>query len=1029
MQKKPKPFGQSATPPQAAGYALFRYQSYTKIIFRKIIQNFGRFFAIFAIVALGVGFLSGLLSTSPDMKTSVNNYFDTANMMDVFIKSTVGLTKDDAIALENFPEVAVVQKAHVTDALVETVSDSADGSDTSSIVARIYGLPLQDNSSDTFVDKLSLLEGRFPQNKNECLVAESSETFAAIKPGTKFIISEENLLYLSNVNNLDEMYHVKEWTVTGIARNPLYISGGREPTSIGSGAINTVLYVFDECYALSVYTDFYITLKNKNTFLGFTDEYQNYVDTVCADLEVFGKERANLHKDDIIRSVREQTEIQIAKAEADLINAEKDVADGRKKLKSEQLRVLAELNQNQKKLDDGARQIAESKALMADGKRQLDEAAPLVESVKNNPALKRINQTKLDQYDSGLAEYNSAVKTIAEKETELQQGYIQLEEGKEKSETEFVKAETDLAKAEEKIDTGRITLNEEKQKLTDGIIELPFELRWYVLNRNSNVGSMYFRTNTEKFDAIAKVFPLFFLLLAILVVLTTMTRLVEEDRIDIGTLKALGYRKRVIISKYIFYCILTGLLGSAAGMVIGFQTLPRIFYKVFETRYHLPPMIVLLNWNFGLLASVIVIFCITIATVYACYHTLWENPSRLIHPRAPKTGKRIFLEYIPLLWNNMKFTHKVTARNIIRQKKHFFMTIIGIAGCTALMVTGFGLHDSIIDIVYTQFKKIYHYDLKITLQPYAETDQVIAMLEKSGIAQSDISLLNTQSGFIMNDAKRTDVEIITSEHDISNAVKLYDPQNQDAIRFDKTSVILTQKIAEYLQLQIGDVFSLQNADGTQARVTLTGITENYVGVFCYLGITAYQNAFNSVPEYKTLYAKTNVATTTEQNKLTAHIFSDKGIMGLEWTAQTQSSYNDLMNSITAVVFVLIIAAGLLAVIVLYNLTNINIEERKREISTLRVLGFHQNEAAAYIFREIMVLSIIGGLCGLLLGAPLHRFVINVAETPDLMFGRQISTLSFVFSFIITLFFSGIVDLLELKKIRSINMATSMKSVE
>lgn len=1057
-------------------------KTYVKTIFREIRGTLGRFVAIFAIVALGVGFLAGLLATTPDMKISVDRYFDRTNMMDIFIKAPMGLTEGDAEALRNLPEVDLVLPAYVTDALVKTSADEA-------LATRIYGLPLERIHEKGFVNRMELLQGRMPERNQECLVQQGGGYLSSIAIGTVLTITDESLDY-GGFETLDKVYGVTQYTVTGIVKSPLYISTEREPSSIGSGRLGTVIYVREACYALPAYTDFYITLQNAASLRGFTKPYQERINKAVIAVETLGIERSKIRREEMLveaggltettlaqveteyleakntaerelaaaRLRLEQSAAEIAAGEAELVEAEVKLAEGRGIFEEKQRQLDRELQDNEALLKSGEAELAAAKQTLREHKSQLDAARSQVEKHRGKWYLIFSSKARegIIQYDEGLEAYTAGLKIITEKERELQRGRSAFEAGRQKAETEFAATERELDAVQAEIRDGRARLAEARRKLADGeaayterlletvarlmdgseqleqakqsltdtIIPMP---QWYVLDRNANVGCMNYKANAEKIADVAKVFPIFFLFIAALVALTTMTRMVEEERIQIGILKALGYQKRTILCKYLIYCGLTGVLGSAVGMISGFQGLPIIIYRAFATMYHLPPLVTEFNWPFGLMACGLVLTCTMGATVYACYRSLWEKPALLMVPRSPKSGKRIFLEYIPFIWNRMKFTHKVTARNLIRQKKHFVMTITGIAGCTALMVAAFGLRDSMTDIARTQFEEILQYDVQIELRNEisARTFGANRRFLRSWTS------IHSESGYIVKGNERFNIGIIVPKtaETLPNFINLRNRLTKRPQLFSDTQVILTEKIAERLGLNIGDTIMLENAKGLRGSFTLSGITENYVGVTVYLGHRSYTKEFGGNLSYRTLFAYTGIREQAAQDRFIAGILAEDSVMAAEFTAQIQTSYNNLLHSIGFVVLVLIFAAGGLAMIVLYNLTNININERTREIATLRVLGFHRSEAAAYIFREITVLSIFGALAGLCLGIPLHSFIIGVAENPDLMFGRRIAPVSFILSGVITLFFSAIVDLFMLKKLRAVKMAESMKAVD
>ncbi|GHU85387.1 ABC transporter permease [Spirochaetia bacterium] len=1075
-------------------------KTYFKTILREIQGSVGRFLAIFAIVALGVGFLAGLLATTPDMKASADRYFHQSNMMDIFIKGTLGLTDADAEAVRTLENIEELLPGYVIDTMVKTSAEEL-------LVTRIYGLPLDRIDEASFINRMELIEGRMPEHEGECLVQEAGGYLVKMPLGTRLEIPgdsddtngdehEKNDGSLSIDNNTTETYSVKKYTVTGIVKSPLFISYEREPSGTGNGRLGAVMYVYDSCYALPAYTDFFITLKGTSKLATFSDEYERLVDDAAEKIKTLGEGRYAIRRVELLAEARKtglalladaETEYEngrkqaeaelaggrrkldaaaqeIAAGEAELADGKKRINEGRVHLAEERQRVTAELRDNEAALAQGEREIAAAKQTLAENKAKLDAARDEVEKTRASKTRMStaLGRDGVAQYDAGLAAYQAGLGTVTEKEEELRNGRILLEEGRLRADAEFARAEAELNLAEADIAAGQKRIGEARRELAAGLIEFESgqktaeaELRegkqkiaegrqkiddieikspeWYVLDRNANMGYVDFMMNSEKIADIAKVFPVFFLLVAALVALTTMTRMVEEERIQIGVLKALGYRKRVIAAKYLIYCALTGVFGSAVGMVSGFQGLPVIIYRAFGTRYHLPPLVTEFNWPFGLIACALVLLCTMGATVSASYQALWEKPATLMLPRAPKPGKRIFLEYIPFIWRNMKFTYKVSARNLIRYKKHFIMTVTGIAGCTALMLTGFGLRDSMLDIARTQFSDILKYDLRIEVRDGKDWDSRLTVFlgGSNGNQPMRHIEIHSESGYLIDEKERLSTVLYVPRpgENLGDFISLQNRKTKQPGEFNAESVVVTEKTAEELGVKTGDRIRIENSGGSRGEFILTGITENYVGSMVYIGGEAWRKAFGELSSYPTLFVQTGIDSAPEQDAAIVEILASDTVAGAEFTARTQESYNNLLASISFVVLILILAAGGLAVIVLYNLTNININERSRELATLRVLGFHQGEAAAYIFREITILSIVGTGAGLILGIPLHAFMIGVAETPELMFGRTIAPASFVLSAIFTLLFSAAVDLLMLKKIRNIKMADSMKAVD
>ncbi len=656
-------------------------KAYLKSIYREIKGSFGRFAAIFAIVALGVGFLAGLMITTPNMHGSADEFYDHNNMTDIFIKGTLGLNNDDLEAVLEVNEIHQIMPAYVTDVLMET------GEQT--MVTRVYGLPLGklENNSDDFINRLELIEGRLPQQKNECLVA-SNLNFEDVELGTVFTISEEN----DDYEDRGEIYHTDQYTVVGIVSNPFYFSIEPEPSGIGNGRLGSVIYVDESNYALGVYTDFYITLKGAKEMVAFSDEYETYLDEVVEKLEVVGEKRSELRTSEIIGEVREELEkgrkeyseakeeveaelgtawekIQdgkkaLADGEVELAQGEKELNNGEAALVAERKKVEEELKANEEALLAGEVQLQQGKETLAQSKAQLDAVKDDVEQAKallaSGVPLPKEVVAQIEEYDAGLAAYETGMAEIKAKESEIAAGKVALERGRTEAEREFAKAEADLEKGRLDLIKGKNELEKNREELLKGekeyfeekakaeaelkkaeeeIAEAEDKIseieggKWYVLDRNSNISYASFYFNADKIDAIAKVFPIFFLLVAALVALTTMTRMVEEERTQIGTLKALGYTKGRIMSKYIIYCGLASVLGSILGLLIDFQVLPTVIWGAFTTMYKLPNFTTQFNWTFALITSGAATLCTLGATVSVCYQALKEKPTQLMLPR------------------------------------------------------------------------------------------------------------------------------------------------------------------------------------------------------------------------------------------------------------------------------------------------------------------------------------------------------------------------------------------------------------
>ncbi len=1052
--------------------------TYIKTILREIKQSFTRFIAIFAIVALGVGFLAGLMSGTPDMENSVDTYYDENKMMDIFIKSNFGFTAEDLKAVAETAGVEEVLPAYVMDYVVTT-----DGNE--SLVARIYGQDLFFSDAETGIDSLTLLEGRMPEQADECLVERSGGNLVEIGIGTIIAISSENEDY----QDISDTFAVQEYTVVGIVSNPLYISTENEPSATGTGYIGAILYIDESCYALDVYTDLYLRILGAEALPAFSDTYDTYIENYMEELKTIGKERSLYRYTDVLNDAiqevqeaeieytqnKEEAEIELSdslnelneasdeieSSKTQLAAAKKELAKGEQSLADERTLYEAEVSTAQAEITDGFSQVNTALAALEENKKMLDSIAPEIEAAEEALAMGATLDSetleKIQQYHAALDVYNESYAQLTAQLDQLNAAQTSLDAQEEAAEASFAAADAELDAARAKIKSGQASITEAEDELAEGMesfvtarLEAEAEFleagtkinaakqdiadmeyaEWYVLDHNSNVSYVSFSRNVEKVAAVTNVFPFFFLLVAALVTLTTMTRMIQEERAQIGTLKALGYTKGAIIAKYLIYCSLAGILGSIAGSLAGFQLLPAVIWNAYASMYHLPDLLTSLSWNFILISTLLVLASTIIATVSVCYYTLREKPASLMLPRAPKAGKRIFLEKITPLWKRLSFSYKSTARNIVRYKKHLFMTIIGIAGCAALMLAAFGLKDSMNDIVSTQFNDIFQYDLSIEVLEKDAFDTVLQNFLSDETQVENYIRISSEEGRIIAGASDTVTVIVPEDMaQLGTFIHLVKRESRETMDPSICQVAMSEKLAEVMHLTPGDTFSLENADGKEAVFTLDFVTENYVGAYVYVSRDAYTAAFGETPSYDRILVKTYAEKKEEKERVLSNILNSTSVSKAEFISETKKSYDNLMHSMVFVIMVIIVAAGSLAMIVLYNLINVNIEERRRELATLKVLGYHTKEIAAYIFREIAILCILGTAVGLVLGVFLHSYIVQAVEDINIMFGRNISWLSFLYSGGATLFFSAIVDLFMIKKLKKIKITESLKAID
>lgn len=673
-----------------------------------------------------------------------------------------------------------------------------------------------------------------------------------------------------------------------------------------------------------------------------------------------------------------------------------------------------ELDENEKKIEDGRRQIKEGREKLASGKLELEE--------QRAEAYRQLDEAQ-GLLDDALNELEDGKKKLEDGRKEYEDGLAEYEDGKREADDKLSDAKRQLDDAQKKVDD----------------LELP---DIYTLDRTKSEGAVTYHDDSNRIDSIARVFPAMFFLVAALVALTTMTRMVEDDRIQIGTYKALGYSTARIASKYLWYAGLASVGGAALGIIVLSQVLPYIVTSSYAIIYTIPlrPFPLPIDPVVALMAGGLGVGVTLLSTWAAVVASLHEAPATLMLPRAPASGKRILLERVRPVWRHLSFSWKVTCRNLFRYKRRLAMTVVGISGCTALLLVGYGLHDSIWDIIDCQYGPIIHFNMTVGLDDEAtefDVRRVIDLLEGTGHVNGieRVHQANMQAGKNRSDTTmRVQVIVPRSSDELERVVTLRERTTQDAIPFDDDTVVVTEKIAIKYGIAVGDEILLYDQDaignvtGSGYPMRVCGIAENYVGNIVYMGCDAWKSVDSAEPVFSTLYANADedeavrdelASTLHEQDGVSTVIFSDESI----------NQYRNMLKVVDDVVWVLILSAGLLAFIVLYNLTNINVEERIREIASLKVLGFTKREVYAYIYREIALLAVLGDVLGMLLGTYLETFVITTAEVDYVMFGRTIHMPSYAYSFVITLVFVGLVMLIMRHKLDCVNMVESLKSVD
>ena len=669
---------------------------------------------------------------------------------------------------------------------------------------------------------------------------------------------------------------------------------------------------------------------------------------------------------------------------------------------------------------------------ITDGKSQIAAARSQLDSTKS-----QITDGKA-QILSAWALLNEKEDTLNASKAQLASGEQELADGRSKYEQAAKEAEEQITDGQAKITDGEKQLTDAKQQIADAKAEIKKieNPKWYVQTREDALTEYQgYGDNADRMRSIGKVFPVLFFLVAALISLTTMTRMVEEQRVQIGTMKALGYGKAAIAGKYIGYALIATLGGSIFGVLAGEKILPFIIIYAYMILYkHLPAILVPYHMSYALQASGIAVACTLIATIASCYKELAAEPAELMRPAVPKQGKRILLERIGIIWKHLNFTWKSTVRNLIRYKKRFFMTIFGIGGCMALMVVGFGLKDCIYEIVSLQYEKVQFYDAATYMSDDISEEnrqQLHDYLDQNADIKETIEARMQKTDVKSASGKKTLYLMVPSDNEkIEDFLSFHSRTNKDEVySLKKDEVILTEKIASLLNVKVGDELTIEDEDRGDQTVTVGAICENYMSHYLYLSPEKYEELYGVPAEYNTIIYSVKDGKDDQIEKIGTKLLSMDGVLNVSYTSSIEGRLDDMLRSLNLVIVVLIVSAGMLAFVVLYNLNNINITERQRELATLKVLGFYDGEVASYVYRENILLTIIGSVVGMVLGNLLHRYIILTVEVEEAMFGRQIHWQSYLYSFLFTVAFSLFVNWVMFYKLKKIDMVESLKSVE
>ncbi len=932
-------------------------------------KTWTRFLSILLIVALGVAIFAGLRACKEDMLQSADEYYDSTNLMDLRVISTLGLTQEDVEAIGKLDGVSMVEGAYSSDVLVRF--------EDSDIVVKTFSL-------NNNVNQAKLIEGRLPERNNECLV----DTLLLDNTGYK--VGDTISLSLPE-GDLSEDLEETELTIVGSCTDSRYMSFGRGNGTIGNGEISSFLILPKENFKQEVYTEIYVTAEDVKELNSYSKEYTERVKVVQEAIKAITGERGAIRYEEVTRDPAEELErgeLELAKAKEDLKRKEED--------------TFAEIGK-------GDSSLKAAQATLAELKKELSDKKALLSSTYGEEEIEKL---------------------FAPEEAKLKASEEELQKQKSALEKQSTSAKEQFAKAKEEIAAKEKTLQEGRKELEK--IELPI---WYILNRETIESFVSFEMDADRMDAIARVFPSIFFFVAALVCLTTMTRMVDEQRTQIGILKALGYGKMAIAGKFIKYALFATVSGSIIGVLIGQQIFPYVVINAYRIIYaSLPVIVTPYRLYYAIMAGSLAVFCTMLATFMACMKDLKTEPAQLMRPIAPKAGRRILLERISFLWNRLNFTKKSTLRNLFRYKKRFYMTAIGIAGCMALLIVGFGIRDSIRVMSELQYTELFHQDASISLTEKTTKEErnslIPKLLEEDRILNATMVLDKSMkfSGGSLN--RSASLLVVESGSNYNDFYTFRNRAAKTTYQLKEDGVIVTEKLAKLLKLSVGDTITVEMDNFNKCDVIVTAISENYMGHYVFMTSDFYQSLYQEEPSYnQILLLNQSSAPEFEEGLFRDLLANNKEIMAISSTNSFNNRIHDMLSSLNIIVYVLIICAGMLAFIVLYNLSNININERKRELASLKVLGFYDGEVNSYVMKENNLLTLIGMVIGVFLGIVLHRYIIITCEVDMVMFGRLVKPISLIFSAGITMIFTLIISLFMYFKLKKIDMIESLKSIE
>lgn len=983
-----------------------------KTTLREIRNSFGRYIAILAIVALGVGFFSGLKVTREAMVTTADDYLRTYNFFDYQVMSSLGFEKKDLSSFEKTDRVTAAEGSVSCDVLFTPDKKGADK------VIKLHSVPQKINT-------LKLEDGKMPEKANECVV--DYRLFEENPIGKTIKISGNN-----EKETLD-MLKYKEYLIVGTVVSPIYLNFERGSTALADGSVSGFAYLDKNGFDTDYFTEVY--LKLDHNFPIYSDDYKKLIADTENSVQTTSDKVADRRYQDILRDAKKElsegqkeydknynsyllekadTEAALSQSYHKLTTGRDELAQNEKMLKNRRTQLASA----EKELQKGKEQLAQQKAQFEANKPHMSPEQIAAATAQIAAAEKKL-LTNESSIKEGFAQITAGEKQLAKSKIEIEKGFKSYYSGKSEAETAFSEAEAEFANARKK-------LAEAEEEIRD--IKAPDT---YVLDRNTNIGYACFESDSGIIDGIAKVFPVFFFMVAALVCMTTMTRMVDEQRTQIGVLKALGYGNGAVISKYLFYAASASLIGCIIGFFSCCYIFPLVIWNAYGMMYDFSgELYYIIDGVLFAISLTVSLLCSMGATMLSCYAEFREVPAQLIRPKAPKEGKRILLERIPFIWNRLSFLYKVSFRNIFRYKKRFLMMVLGISGCTALLLTGLGVRDSVKNVVDYQFDEIQVFDYSIVFDKNMNENRQSRFTEQSNDYIRDLIFIHQSSSDLVTENEVKSISLIAADCErFHNFVRLSDEDGVKITYPKRGEAVICKKLADTYHLKKGSEITLRDENMKEMKVSVSAVCENYVENYIYITRQTFEDGFGYAPAVKSALVHAADNSRSGVQTSAAKTLNEKGVTTVSVNNDMRDRVDNMMKSLDYVIALVIISAGALAFIVLYNLTNINITERVREIATIKVLGFYPKETSAYVFRENFFLTGISALVGLILGKALHAFVMSQIQVDMLSFDVRISTVSYVLAVVLTFVFAAAVNLAMYYKLERISMTESLKSIE